>query len=140
MIDIDEVIKLLHMSYDFPCYIVHLFPPTAGDPVGPPDVTVGDVGPTSVMLSWNPLSGVTHYNVSFERSPAEGSQGRRTQCGSVPHVDTIDVGTVTEYTLDDLEEDSEYTITVTAVYTGGSASSDPDVITTLQAGNINSTN
>ena len=104
---------------------------------------VGDPGPTSVLLSWDAQPGVTHYEVSFERSPAAGSQDRQTQCAGVPHEGTIDVvGTVTEYTLDVLEEDSVYTITVTAVYTGGFNSSVPNVtvITTEQAGNIKSTN
>ena len=100
-------------------------------------MTVGDPGPTSVMLSWEALPGVIHYNVSFERSPVERSQDHRTQCERFLHEDTIDVGTATEYTLEDLEEDSIYTITVTAVYTGRSASSEPQVITTLQAGKIN---
>ena len=100
-------------------------------------MTVGDPGPTSVMLSWEALPYVTHYEVSFQRSPAEGSHDRQTQCGSVTHVGTIGVGTATEYTLDDLEEDSIYTITVTAVYTGGNDSS-KEVITTQQAGNISS--
>ena len=109
----------------------------AGDP---PVVTGGDPGPTSVMLSWIALPGVTRYEVSFERSPAPGSQDRQTECASSPHEGIIDVGTATEYTLDDLEEDSAYTITVTAVYMGGSASSEPEMITTLQAGNIKSTN
>ena len=100
-------------------------------------MTVGDPGPTSVMLSWNALLGVTRYNVSFVRSPAEGSRDRRTQCGGFLHEGTIDAGTVTEYTLENLEEDNMYTITVTAVYIGGSASSEEEVITTQQAGNIN---
>ena len=97
---------------------------------------VGDAGPTSVMLSWEPLPGVTCYEVSFERSPAEGSQDRQTQCGSVTHEGIIDVDNATEYTLDGLEEDSKYTITVTAVYTGGNDSSELQVITTQQAGNV----
>ena len=113
------------------CLDVYSKTSAAGEP---PAVTVGDPGSTSVMLSWQTLSGVTHYDVSFERSPAAGSPDRQTQCASVLDEDTIDVGTVTEYTLNDLEEDSMYTITVTAVYTSGSASSEPWVITTLQAG------
>ena len=104
--------------------------------VGPPDVTVGGPAPTSVRLFWEVLPTVTRYEVSFVRSSAEGSQDRHTQCGSVTHEGTIDVGTATEYTLNGLEEDSMYTITVTAVYTGGSSPSDPQVTTTRQAGNI----
>ena len=104
--------------------------------VDPPVVTVGEVGPTSVMLSWEAQPGVTHYNISFERSPAEGSRHRQTQCAGVTHEDTIDVGNVTEHTLNSLEEDSKYTINVTAVYTGGSASSVPSVNTTQQDGNF----
>ena len=99
-------------------------------------MTVRDPGPTSVMFSWEPLHGVTHYKVSFVRSPAEGSQDRQTQCSGVTHEDTIDVSTATEYTLNDLEEDSNYTITVTAVYTGGSASSEHQIITTEKAGKL----
>ena len=114
--------------------------------VVPPVVTVvGDTGPKSVMLSWEALPGVTRYEVSFERSLTSGFIDHRTQCGMFRHNGTIDVGnaTVTEYTLNDLEEDSKYTITVTAVYvtesyTSRSASSEI-VVTTMQAGNINST-
>ena len=112
-----------------------LFPSTA---VGPPDVTVGDLGSTSVMLSWNEQAGVIRYEVSFEYSPTARSLDRETECGSFPHEDTIDVGTATEYTLDGLEEDRRYTITVAAVYTGGSVSSEV-MVTTEQAGNINRT-
>ena len=99
-------------------------------------MTAGDPGPTSVMLSWEALPGVTHYNVLFERSPATGSQVRQTQCAGAVHEDTIDVGSATEYTLNNLEEDSMYTIIVTAVYTGGNDLSESQVITTQQAGNI----
>ena len=88
------------------------------------------------MFSWQALSGVTRYDVSYVRSPAEGSQDRQTQCASVSDDDTIDVGTATEYTLNGLEEDSMYIITVTAVYSGGSALSEPQLITTQQAGII----
>ena len=106
--------------------------------VVPPAVTVvGDPGPTSVMLSWIALPSVTHYEVSFERSRSSGFTDRQTQCGSVQHEDTIDVGNATRHTLNDLEEDSVYTITVTAYYPGGSPSSE-EVITTQQAGNIHS--
>ena len=100
-------------------------------------MTVGDPGPTSVILSWKALPGVVHYEVSFERSPVTGSRSRTTECGGFEHEGTIDVGTATEHTLNGLEEDSMYTITVTAVYTGGSASSEPQVIATQQAGNLN---
>ena len=96
----------------------------------PPNVTAR--GPTSVMLSWEAL---LYYEVSFQRSPAAGSPDRQTQCRNVAHEGTIDVSTATEYTLDDLEEDSMYTITVTAVYAGESVSNE-EVITTQQAGRI----
>ena len=104
----------------------------------PPVVTVvGDPGPTFVMLSWNEQANVIRYDISFGHSPAAGSDDRATRCPSRPDEGTIDTGTVTEYTLENLEEDRRYTITVTAVYTGGSASSEV-MITTPQAGNINS--
>ena len=99
-----------------------------------PDVTVGDPGQKSVMLSWESL---LHYEVSFERSPAAGSLDRQTRCAGFEHEDTIDVGMATEYTLNDLEEDSVYNITVTAFYVGGSVSNE-EVITTRQAGKISS--
>ena len=100
------------------------------------DVTVGDVGSTSVMLFWDAVFGATRYEVSFVRSPIPGSQARQTECASNEHVGFINVGTATKYTLNGLEEDSNYTITVTAVYTGGNDLSEPQVITTQQAGII----
>ena len=90
------------------------------------------------MVFWNALPGVTRYEVSFEHSPAPESIDRQTRCRSIPHEATINVGTATAYTLDDLEEDSVYTITATAVYPLESFSSEV-MITTQQAGKINST-
>ena len=101
--------------------------------VEPPNVTVGELGQKSILISWEALPSVTSYEVSFQRSPAVGSYDRRTICQRVEHRDTIDVGKATEYTLDDLEEDSNYTINVTAVYAGRSNSSEM-MITTQQAG------
>ena len=98
---------------------------------------MGDPGPKSVVLSWEALPNVTRYEVSFQRLPAVGSLDRQTQCASIVHEDTIDVGTVTEYTLNNLEEDSVYIIMVAAFYAGGNVSNE-EVITTMEAGKISS--
>ena len=73
----------------------------------------------------------TINEVSFEHSHIEESHNHQTACAGVPHELNIGVGNATEHTLDGLEKDSVYTIT-----TSTSASSQEDVITTQQAGNI----
>ena len=94
------------------------------------------LSPTSVHLFWNKQPGIDEYEVTFTRSPANGSESRHTQCDGFEHNDTKKVGTATEYTLMNLEEDSLYTITLSAVYFHGSEvfSSKPVLVTTEQDG------
>ena len=47
-------------------------------------------------------------------------------------------GSETMYILDDLEEGTEYSITVTATLTGGGSQEDMDVGTTMATGECNS--
>ena len=98
--------------------------------VGSPDVeVVGEVGPISVELSWNEQSGVEDYHVSYERTGGV--------INSCPHfVDSGNMtGTATGVTLDNLEEDSVYSVTVTAISTGDSFYTTIEV-TTADAGNV----
>ena len=101
----------------------------------PPDVpmlTMGDIGSTFVILSWNQQLNVDRYTIEYHR--LEGFQSHQTDCGNTEHENSTSVaGNVAEYNLTGLEEDSRYRITITAMNISGSSSSTLDV-TTLQAG------
>ena len=98
--------------------------------VGRPDVeVVGEVGPTSVVLSWNEQSEVRSYQVSYEHTG-----GVINNCGSQMHSGSIS-GSATGVTLNNLEEDSVYSVTVTAM-SGGDSFSTTIEITTAEAGNV----
>ena len=85
---------------------------------------------TSITLSWSVPSGsvVTSYEVMWQRDTS----------GECPDEDegstTITDGS-TSYTIRELEEDSTYIITVTAVFSVGNTNSDSIEATTLEAGN-----
>ena len=98
--------------------------------VAPLDIEVmGGVGPTSVELSWKEQAGVQSYQVSYERTG-----GVINNCGS--QMPSINVSvSATGVTLNNLEEDSVYSVTVTAM-SGGDSFSTTIEITTAEAGNI----
>ena len=89
-------------------------------PPGQPSVTVSSTTATTISLSWSVPSGsiVDSYEVIWE---TDGSA-------------TITDGS-TSYTITGLEEETNYTITVTATNAAGSAASDPVTGATLRAGN-----
>ena len=100
--------------------------------VAPPEVeVVGEVG-KSVELSWSKQSGVESYQVSYVRTGGV--------INSCPHfVDSGSIfGTATGVTLDNLEEDSVYNVTVTAM-SGTSTFPTTIMITTAEAGNFHTT-
>ena len=95
----------------------------------PPDQPSVTVNSTTISLSWSVPSGsvVDSYEVVWERDTS----------GECPDEDegsvTITDGS-TSYTITGLEEDSSYTITVTATNVAGSAVSDPVTGMTWEAG------
>ena len=91
-------------------------------PPGQPSVTVGSTTATAISLSWTVPSGslVDSYEVMWERDGTRSS-------------DTItDIST--SYTIAGLEEDSSYTITVTASNAAGIAVSYPVIVVTEKLG------
>ena len=101
--------------------------------VGFPDVeVVGGVGATSVVLSWSEQSAVESYQVTYERTGGVINVcDDETPSGSVS-------GTATGVTLDNLEEDSVYSVTVTAM-SGTDSFPTTITITTAEAGNVHIT-
>ena len=105
----------------------HVF--SSDPPPGQPSVTVSSTTATTISLSWSVPSGsvVDSYEVVWERDTS----------GECPDEDegsaTITDGS-TSYTITGLEEDSSYTITVTATNAAGSAASDPVTGMTGEAG------
>ena len=102
----------------------------SSDPApGQPSVTLSSTKATTISLSWSVPSGsvVDSYEVMWERDTS----------GECPDEDegsaTITDGS-TSYTITLLEEDSSYTITVTATNAVGSAVSDPVTGITGEAG------
>ena len=89
-------------------------------PPGQPSVTVSSTTPTTISLSWSVPSGsvVDSYEVMWETDSSA----------------TITDGS-TSYTITGLEEETNYTITVTATNAAGSAASEPVTGATLRAGN-----
>ena len=102
-------------------------------PPGQPSVTVNSTAATTISLSWSVPSGsvVDSYEVVWERDTS----------GECPDEDegsaTITDGS-TSYTITGLEEDSNYTITVTATNAVESAISDPVNAKTKTKGDFSS--
>ena len=71
---------------------------------------------TTISLSWNVPSGsvVTEYLIEWQRDTSVG-------CSDEDQDSTTIAGGSTSYTISGLEEDSRYTITVTASNTAGSS-------------------
>ena len=95
---------------------------------GQPIVSVTSMTATSISLSWSVPSGsvVTRYEVVWQ-SDISG------ECGDVGMGSYTSSGS-TRYDVTELEEDSSYTITVTATNSAGSAVSDAVTAMTLEAG------
>ena len=111
------------------CFIIIL---GAEPPPDAPILTMGDIGSTFVMFFWNHQFNVDTYTMEYHR--LGGFQSHQTECGLTVHNDSVSVaGNITEYNLTGLEEDSRYSITITAMNMSGSSSSMQNV-TTLQAG------
>ena len=109
------------------CFIVLTEPPPDA-----PMLTLGDVSSTFVIFSWDQQLKVDTYTIEYHR--LGGFKSRQTECGLIDHENfTSLAGNVAEYNLTGLQEDSNYSITITAMNMGGSSSSMLEV-TTLQAG------
>ena len=91
-------------------------------------VTVDFRHSTSLTISWSLADGaaVTGYNISYTNTD--------TQCFTDSDIVSGIAAGETSHTLSDLEESTEYTITVTALLTGGGSDEDSATATTLAAG------
>ena len=96
-------------------------------------VTVTSSTTTSLTISSALEEGVTatSYSISYSATDTDCIPGSNTM---IPDI----AGSETMYRLDDLEEGTEYSITVTATITGGGSQEDMAVGTTVAAGECNS--
>jgi len=87
---------------------------------GQPSVSVSSTTATTISLSWSVPSGsvVDSYEVIWERDTSG-------ECPDENEGSTTITDDSTSYTITGLEEDSSYTITITATNAAGSAVSDP---------------
>ena len=93
-----------------------------------PTVTTNSTTPTTISLSWTSAgSEVDSYEVTWERDTSG-------ECPGVDEGNATVSGNITSYTITQLEEDSSYTINVTATNLAGSVSSVPLIETTAKAG------
>ena len=100
---------------------------TLADPVQP-TVMVDSTTPTTISLSWTASNGTTDtYVVAWERDTSG-------ECLDVDEDSATISGSSTNYTISGLEEDSNYTINVTATNVVGSAVSVPVTAVTGEAG------
>ena len=93
-------------------------------------VAVDSTNSTSLTISWT-LAGstvVTGYSISYSNTDI--------QCFTDSHTISGIAAGETSHTLTDLEEATEYTITVTALLTGGGTDEDSATATTLAAGEL----
>ena len=95
-------------------------------------VSVTSSTTTSLTISWVLEEGVTatSYSISYSATDTDCF----TDSNTIPPI----AGSETMYRLDDLEEGTEYSITVTASITGGGSQQYMDVGTTVAAGECNS--
>ena len=94
----------------------------------PPVVTVTSTMSTSITLTWTvPGPEVESYDVSWERDTSE-------ECPNVDSNSMSVSGGSAGYTITGLQEDSNYTINVTATNEVGSAVSVPVTEVTGEAG------
>ena len=93
-----------------------------------PTVTANSTTPTTISLSWTSAgSEVDSYEVTWERDTSG-------ECPDVDEGKSNITGGSTNYTITRLEEDSNYTITVTATNAAGSAVSDSVTGMSMEAG------
>ena len=93
-----------------------------------PVVSVGSTTPTTIPLYWTSAgSQVDSYEVTWARDTSR-------ECADVDKDSATISGSSTSHTISGLEEDSNYTITVTATNTAGSAVSIPVTAVTGEAG------
>ena len=82
---------------------------------GVPSVSRGTITATTISISWTSDPVGDRYVVEWMRNTAVGCPDEDTG------TNTITGGSMTSYTIPDLEEDSEYSITVTASNDAGSS-------------------
>ena len=105
--------------------IIHSLTPAV---VAPVVMSVGRTTPTTIPLSWMSAGSVVdNYEVMWERDTSG-------KCPGVDEGSATITGGSTSYTISGLEEDSSYTITVTATNAAGSAVSVPVTAMTGEAG------
>ena len=93
-----------------------------------PVMNVGSTTPMTIPLTWTSAgSEVNSYEVTWERDTSG-------ECPDVEESSTNITGSSTSYTIAGLQEDSNYTINVTATNTAGSAVSVPVTAMTGEAG------
>ena len=93
-----------------------------------PTVMVDSTTPTTISLSWTAADGTADsYEVTWERDTSG-------ECPDVDEGNATITGNYTSYTISGLEEDSNYTITVTATNALGIAVSVPVTAVTGEAG------
>ena len=85
-------------------------------------------GPTTIAISWTQSVNVDRYTVSYTYTI------RRCGSGPVSGSEEISDGNARSFTLTDLEEDSNYTITLTAISAAGQLTSNQIITTTTTAG------
>ena len=100
-----------------------------GKDLGQPNVAVLSVSATSISLSWSVpnASAVDSYEVMWQRDTSG-------ECPDEDEGSTTITDRSTNYTIEGLEEDSTYMVTVTAVYSIGNVNSNLTIVTTLEAG------
>ena len=99
-----------------------------------PTVTANSTIPNTITLSWTSAgSEVESYEVTWERDTSG-------ECPDVDEGNATVSGISTSYTIAQLEEDSNYTITVTANNAVGSAISDSIGMTQEAGKELNGTN
>ena len=93
-----------------------------------PTVTASSTTPTTISLSWTSAgSEVDSYEVTWERDTSG-------ECPDVDEDNATVSGSITSYTITQLEEDSSYTINITATNAAGNSVSDPVIGLTQEAG------
>ena len=93
-------------------------------------VAIDFLGSTSLIITWSLADGitVTDYSISYSNTDAQCF----TDSGTVSGIAAGE----TSHELPDLEEATEYTITVTAILTGGRTNEDTVVTATLAEGEV----
>ena len=92
-----------------------------------PRVTINSKTPNNISLSWTGAgSEVESYKITWERDTSG-------ECPDVDEGNAAVSGTITSYTITQLEEDSSYTINVTATNAAESVTSIPVTVITMEA-------